>query len=225
MRLCIHYGFGDYVICYGMVKELALRHDEIMLFAIQHRSPRHIDNIKRLYANIPNVKISIEDPKAYSDTVYIGWDKLTEAVGRGYKRPFPYFFYEQAGVPISKMWDNFVYVRDTAREKEVFYNVLGLHEGEVYDILHDDPFRGFVVKSKYIDPAVRTIHLMDYEGVSILDTLYLVERCRRLDTFTTGLVPFIDLMGIEHDGLYLHQYIRPLAYDQPILNLHWNIIK
>lgn len=109
------------------------------------------------------------------------------------------------------------------REKEVF-SELGLHKGDVYDILHDDPFRGFVVRKEYLDPNVRTIHLMYLDDVSILDTLYLIENCRRLHTFTTGLVAFVDQMGIRHNGLNLHRYIRPLPFDQMILKLNWNII-
>lgn len=223
MRLCIHYGFGDYVICYGMVKELA-RTEEVTLFVIPHRSPLHIENIKRLYANIPNVIISTDDPKMYDDTMYIGWDKFLKAVHEGYCQPFPIFFYNQAGVPLNMLWDNFVYDRDTNREKEIYYDLLGLKDDEVYDFLHDDPFRGFIIRKEYIDPDVRTIHLVELESVSILDTLLLVERSRRLHTFTTGLVPFIDQMNIKHNSLNLHRYIRPLSYDQPILKLNWNII-
>lgn len=225
MKLCIHYGFGDYVICYGLVKELSYRHDEIILFAIPHRSKLHIENIRRLYANIPNVMISTDDPKTHEDTVYIGWDEFFDAVKRGYNLPFPNYFYVQAGVSIQKMWDNFSFNRDRNREREIYYDLLGLKDGDIYDFLHDDPVRGFVIRNKYIDPSVRTVQLTENEDISILDTLYIVERSRRLHTFTTGLVPFIDQMNIRHNNLNLHQYIRPHAYDQPILKLNWNIIR
>lgn len=222
MNLCIHYGFGDYVICYGLVKELAKKED-INLFAIPHRSPLHIENIKRLYSSIENVNIITDDPHTYADVFYIGWDKLAEAIKNGYNDPFPKFFYDQSGVPLNLLWDNFYFERDMAKEKEVFYDVLGLIDGEVYDIIHDDPFRGFVIKRKYIDAQVRNIELTELKDVSILDILFTVERSRKLHTFTTGLVPFIDQMNIKHNDLNLHRYIRPKAYDQPILKLNWKI--
>ena len=224
MKLCIHYGFGDYVICYGLVRELAYRHEEVILFAIPHRSKLHIENIRRLYASIPNVRISTDDPHSYEDTVYIGWSEFSDAVKKGYNLPFPNYFYAQAGVSINKLWDNFTFERDMNREKEIYYDILGLKYGDVYDFLHDDPFRGFVIRREYVDPSVRTVQLTENEDISILDTLYLVEHSRRLHTFTTGLVPFIDQMNIQHNNLNLHRYIRPHAYDQPILKLNWNII-
>ena len=76
LYICIHYGFGDYVICYGLIKELAKRYDKLMLFAIPHRSPLHVDNICRLYDSIPNVFILTDDPLNYKDVLYIGWDKF-----------------------------------------------------------------------------------------------------------------------------------------------------
>lgn len=225
MNLCIHYGFGDYVICYGLVKELARRNDEVTLFAIPHRSRLHIENIKRLYASIPNVIISTDNPKSYEDTVYIGWDKFFDAVLKGYNSPFPNFFYEQAGVPLNLLWDNFFFERNITREKEVYYDILGLKDGEVYDFIHDDPSRGFIIRKEYVDPSVRIIRLSGIEDVSILDTLYLVEHSRALHTFPTGLVPFVDQMNIQHNNLNLHRYVRPKEYDQPILKLNWNIWK
>ena len=224
LYLCIHYGFGDYVICYGMVRELAKRHRKIVLFAIPHRSPLHIDNIKRLYGNIDNVIISTDDPREHENVMYIGWVKFNAAVIGGYNLPFANYFYQQAGVPLNLLWDNFAFERNMDREREIYYDLLKLKDGEVYDFLHDDPVRNFVIRKQYIDPAVRTIHLVELEDISILDTLLLVERSRKLHTFTTGLVSFIDQMNIQHPDLNLHQYIRPNTYDQPILKLNWNII-
>lgn len=31
MKICTHYGFGDYVICYGLIRELAKK-DDITLY-------------------------------------------------------------------------------------------------------------------------------------------------------------------------------------------------
>jgi hypothetical protein len=221
--ICIHYGFGDYVICYGMIRELAKKHDKVMLFAIPHRSFLHIDNICRLYDSIPNVFILTDDPLNYEDVLYIGWDKFAEHIKTDSQTPFPKFFYDQVGISINLMWDNFYFKRDLDKEKEIYYK-LGLKDGEEYIFLHDDPVRGFVINKKYI-PDMRIIHLVEHEDISILDILYVVEKAKEVHTFTTGLVPFIDQMNIWHSSLNLHRYIRPLPYDQPILRLNWNIIK
>ncbi len=225
LYFCTHYGFGDYVICYGLVKELAKIHDNVILFAIPHRSPLHIDNIRRLYGSIKNVQITTESPELYKNVMYLGWSKFTEAVKQGYSLPFANFFYAQAGVPLNLLWDNFYFERDIAKEKEIYYDKLGLRDGEEYVFLHDDPVRGFVINRRYITPDIKIIHLVELEDISILDTLYLVEKSKEVHAYTTGLVSFIDQMNIQHGNLNLHKYIRPLSFDQPILRLKWNIIE
>jgi hypothetical protein len=220
--LCPHYGFGDYVIIYGLIKELSARYN-IILFVIQHRSRFQTDNIKRLYSSIKNVRINEDAPSLYEDVFYLGYDRWEEAIRTDRYAQFQKFFYAQAGVPLNLMWDNFYFKRDMDKEKEIYYDKLGLKDGEEYILLHDDPVRGFIIDKQYI-PDMRIIHLVEHEDISILDILSVVDKSKAVHTFTTGLVPFIDQMNIKHDSLNLHQYIRPLSYDQPILRLNWNII-
>lgn len=218
MKICTHYGFGDYVICYGLIKELAQKED-ITLHVIPHRSKLHIENIKRLYSSIPNVTITTDDPG--DDVLYIGWEYLNKAVKNNPSVPFPQHFYDQVGLPIRLMWENFYFKRDIEKEKAI-YESLGLKEGE-YVFLHDDPVRGFVIDRKRI-PDIKVVHLVDLEDISILDCLYIVERAAEVHAITTGLVAFIDLMNIKHKNLFLHRYVRPLAFDQPILKTKWKIL-
>jgi len=220
LYLCTHFGFGDYVICYGLVKELSKRYDIIFLFAINHRSPLHIDNIKRLYSSIENVQIITDDPRKYEDVFYLGWDKFTEYVKKDKITPFAKFFYDQAGVPLNLLWDNFYFERDIKKEQEI-YDKLNINEPYIF--LHDDPVRGFVINRKYITQGIRIIHFVELENISILDSLYLVEKALEVHITTTGLASFIDQMNIKHSSLNLHKYVRPLPYDQPILKLNWNI--
>lgn len=222
MNLCIHYGFGDYIVCYGMVRELAKTQD-INLFAIPHRSPLHIENIKRLFSSIKNVNIVTDHPCNYENVVYIGYEAFFKAVEQNPYIQNQEFFYAQAGVAFNLLWDNFYFERDTKKEHEVYYDKLGLKDGEEYILLHDDPERGLVINRNYPSDT-KIIHLVDHQDVSILDTLYLVEKCKQLHVINTGLVPFVDQMRIEHESLNYHKYIRPLLFEQPILRMKWNII-
>lgn len=224
LYLCTHYGFGDYVVCYGLVKELSKRYKNIILFARPHRSKLHIDNIRRLYASIENVKVITEDPKLYKNVLYIGGKKFLRAIRRDPSIQCSKFFYDQVGIPLNLMWNNFYYKRDLDKEKEIYYDKLGLKDKEEYVFLHDDPARDFIINMKYIKPNIKIIQLTDLMDVSILDTLYLVEKSKELHSFNSGLVVFIDQMDIKHNNLNLHKYVRPLLSDQPILRLNWNII-
>jgi len=220
--ICTHYGFGDYVICYGLIKELSKRYDNIILFVMKHCSDLHIENIRRLYSSIKNVQINTDDPKTYKDVLYLGWQEYADVIKEDPTISFVRFFYDRMNLPLNLMWDNFYFERDLKKEKDIFYD-LGLKDDEEYVFLHDDPARGFMIDRRYI-PDIRIIHLVELKNVSILDTLYLIEKSKEVHIFTTGLVAFVDLMNIIHNSLNLHRYVRPAPFDQMILRLNWNII-
>lgn len=226
MNICIHYGFGDYVVCYGLIKELAkYSSTQINLFAVQHRANIHIDNIKRLYSSIKNVRIVTDDPKNWNDVIYVGFDDFFRAVSKNPKIRNQEYFYKHCGVPLKLLWENFYFERNIEKEKEVYYDILGLTDNEEYIVLHDDPERDLCIKKEYIKSDVKVIHLIEHQNISILDTLFLIEKSKELHVINTGLVPFVDQMKIVHESLNYHQYVRPLYYEQPILKMKWNIIK
>lgn len=222
LHLCPHYGFGDYVMCYGLVRELSHRYDSILLYVRPHCSDLHIYNIKRLYSSIPNVQVTTEDPALCNDVVYLGYDKFFEAVRRDPTTQIQKYIYAQFDVPIEAMWNSFYFERNISRERDIYYNRIGLKDGEDYVFLHEDTTRGFMINRKYIRDT-KIIRLTDIKDVSVLDCLYLVEQAEEVHTFNSGLLSFIDQMGIARDNLNYHRYVRPLAFEQPILKLKWNI--
>ncbi len=222
LYLCIHYGLGDYVMCYGLVKELSKRYNKIFLFGIPHISNLHLENIKRLYSSIKNVEVIIDSPKLYKNVLYIGYDKFFNDIKKDPTIQCAKYFYDQAGVPLNLMWDNFYFKRDLNREKEIYHSIL--KDGEEYVFLHDDPSRNYVIDREYVNLGIKMICLNDLPNVSILDTLYLIEKAKEVHIENTGLVSFIDQMNIKHDNLNYHSYTRPSISEQPILKLNWNII-
>ena len=220
LLLHTHYGFGDYVICYGMIKELAKEQDLVTLFVQPHRSKLHIDNVRRLYSSIKKVQITENPPEFCDGVVYVG-----EGFNPEDNIQFPKFFYQQMKVPLGLMWQNFYFKSDIKKEKEIYYDILGLKDNEEYIFLHDDPVRDFIIDRKHINPNIKIIHLVELEDISILDTLYLVEKSKEVHMYTTGLASFVDQMSIKHNNLNLHLYVRSTPTDQPILLLDWNIIE
>ena len=100
LYLCTHYGFGDYVICYGLIKELSKKYDNIILFVIEHQSKLHVENIKRLFSSIKNVQINTDNPLTYKNVLYLGWQKFTDAVRKDPTIQFPKYFYDQVELPL-----------------------------------------------------------------------------------------------------------------------------
>jgi hypothetical protein len=217
--ICPHYGFGDYVIVYGLIKELS-KSDDITLFVRSHRSELQIENIRRLYKSISNVTISTEDPDIYKHVLYLGWEKYAAAIIKDPYLQFQKFFYDQAGVSLNLLWDNFYFERDLEKEENIF---LSLELDKEYIFLHDDPSRNFTIDRTYLKTSTAVFRLGDYPNISILDTLTLVENAVEVHMSNTGLVSFVDQMKIKHGNLNYHRYTRPLPFEQPILKLNWKI--
>jgi hypothetical protein len=88
MNICTHYGFGDYVVCFGMIAELTKR-EPVNLYVINHRAAMHIENIKRLYAPLKNVTILSLMSVKYGRELYRDLSQL--AIGeRAYFDNSPY---------------------------------------------------------------------------------------------------------------------------------------
>ena len=159
LYLCTHYGFGDYVMCYGLVKELSKKYDKIFLFGIRHISPLHISNIIRLYSSIENVQIITEDPKNYKDVLYLGWDNYFKTIEEGTAIQCARYFYNQVGVPLDLMWDNFYFKRDL--DKEAVLSLLSLKYGRE---LYREPTQ-FTLTENY--PNSPYSQLFDHHGGNI----------------------------------------------------------
>lgn len=224
MNICTHYGFGDYVVCYGMIRELA-KQEPVNLIVIQHRAALHVENVRRLYGNIPNVNIVTDPPTKFDDVVYYGFEDFNAQLAKNKRLTIQKYFYGKAGVPLELLWDNWYFPRDMKREQEVYYDIMGLTDGEQFILLHEDAERFITINRKHVTPNIRIVKPIDYQQASILDMLYTVERCYELHAFNTGLVPFIDQNRIQHDRLFYHKYHRAQSFEQPMLRMKWNIIK
>ncbi len=238
-------GFGDHLICYGIIKEFAKQHDKI-----EYRSdlmdPIVFKNCKRLFSNIPNVELIKEpieiditplDHKiAHTRLWYTMFDPFLKdpSVPFACNIPqpewynqtwnFDYHWYLNANVPYNLKWDNFYFERDLEKEKEVYYDQLGLKDNEEFILMFEDTYRSYTINRNYINPNIKLIDLYNLRHISILDILYTVEKAKEFHTINTGILIYIDQMNIQHNKLYYHKYNRSCFWDQPGLRLNWKII-
>jgi hypothetical protein len=224
LYLSTHTGLGDHCICYGLVKELSKQNDLVFLFT--KNEPNHLQNVKRLYGTIKNVKILAEDPKKYGDRVLIiGGDKFFSDFKKDKSLGHEKYFYNQAGVPFNLKWDNFYLDRNMEKEKDIFYNVLKLKDEEPFIFLHEDVQRGYRIERKYLSPNCRIINISDFSNISIFDLIYTIERAKEVHVINSSLVCFIDIAQIKNSNLIYHKYTRPGSHEQPIFRLNWKIIE
>ena len=215
-----HLGMGDYLIANGIVRHYATLHDNIVLF---YKSP-HKQKVKRLYADLPN--ITFKDGGTKEDQYAKGWEllnpmapllkvRLETALPPGVK--LEEYFYKMAKVPIDYKWNKFHFERDHTREKEVFYDILGLTDDSEYIFLHDDPR----VETKGIPKHIKIIKPDNME-VELYDYLLVMERAQEVHLMSSSFFCLADCIQLQNDELYFHQYIRNITLGPT--NLNWNII-
>lgn len=232
LYLRTHTQFGDHIICYGFVKEFSKNFDKIFLYTKQ--GEQHINNIKRVYESIPNVILS-PDLDINKFNVVIGCNKeWYDTTNKWFRNPnlplhnkdlvFDRLWYSLAGVVFRYKWDNFYFKRNIEKEKEVYYDVLGLKDNEEFIFLQDDSQRNFNIDKSLINADFKIIESFKHQEISLLDSLYIIEKAKEVHVINSGLLSFIDLMKINHKNLYYHRYTRPFPVEQVTLRLNWKIL-
>jgi hypothetical protein len=236
MKLYTHHRIGDLFICYGFIKEYSKQYDNILLHI--NLDICKLSNITKLFSSIPNISFSEElfPDNEYDKIISSNW--WFQQVSPWYKYPtpkipFPFgedmifdrLWYHLAEVPFNLKWDNFYFERDSNKEKEVYYDLLGLKDNEEFIFIHEDPFNkdeDRTIKRKYIDSNIKLINMIDYPDISILDTLYLIEKSKEVHVINSSFRTFIDLMNIKHNNLNYHKYARSNPAEQVAVRLKWN---
>jgi len=240
-------GLGDHLICYGIVSEFAKWHKNIVYRSDLMSHSTYL-NVVRVFSSIPNVEI-IEEPVILNVTpldhkiahTKIWFDTLLPylkdpSVPYACNMPIPDWYdeswnfdrqwYLNAGVPFYYKWDKFYFKRDLQKEKEVYYDQLGLKDGEEFIFMQDDPARNYTInREKYINPNIKLIDFFELQNISVLDILYTAERAKEIHVNNSVCLTFFDLMNIQHNNLNYHKYNRSCFWDQPALRLNWNIIE
>jgi len=242
-------GFGDHCSCFGAIKEMAKYHNVIEYYSGLPREKYTRDNIGRLYASIPNVILMedalcdkyVEMDFAFANTFHwsqdIGpWDSVEE-IPEHLKENAEFWrcerqWYHNAGIPFNLKWDNFYYERDPNKEREIYYDILGLKDGEYFVFLHEDTTRGFEYDTKgykinydHVNTNLKIIPLQDLKDISILDLVYTLERAHEIHSFNSGIAIFVDLAVKTHDNLFYHHYVRPKNFWRPTFKLNWKEIR
>ena len=252
LKLYTYPAFGDHVVCFGLIKEMAKYRDQIDYYT-DPISERSLNNYKRLYSSINNVRIVEEPIVMISDhessvkmDIHVTFSPEWYAkMGPWLKDPsLPYHcnisqpdwfsedmkaesvWYTFQGFPLYLKWDNFYFERDLKKEKEIYYDRLGLNDKDPFIFIHEDPARNYMINKKYISLNYRWVELSKLpEDISLLDMLYVVEKAKEVHMFNTGFLVFIDVMNIRHDNLIYHKYCRDPFWDQPATRLNWKIIE
>jgi len=244
MNIYTHECMGDHLICQGGIRDFANKSSEKIYVRTFKPGTQHFLNIQRLYSSMENVEvIPSEEAEKWDSYILFGstqewFDKVKYWYDYSIKdkRPFDLgedmifdrYWYNLIGLPLSLKWDNFWFERIMEKEKEIFYDIMKLKDGEEFIFLHEDPHNkdeDRTIKRKYIDSNVCLINMEDYPDVSILDTGYLIQKAKEVHVINSSFRTFIDLMNINHNKLFYHKYTRANPVEQPAVRLNWNVIE
>lgn len=220
-----HLGLGDHIVCNGLVRYYAEKYDKTYVFC----KPNNAKNVNKMYSDNSRIRlilmadaevrrfVSISPDNYY---LVVGHDKLTHIMSKPDNiKKFDEIFYEIANVPFSDKWDKFYYERDLKREKEVYYEILGLDDHSEFIFMHEsnyDPITKEIPKDvKIIKPDNIEIGLFDY--------LYTIEKAKEVHVMNSSFMNLIDCIQLRQDGLFYHEYSRPNI--NAVLKLPWKILK
>lgn len=228
-----HLGMGDHIICNAIVRTYAEKYDKIYLFV----KPRNINNVAYMYRDLSNVKFIQMDDADVKTFMRFNQNNNYLIVGitpeyfrkfdidKVYKT-FDEGFYVMAKVPLEDKWNKFYFQRDIEKEKNAFYNILKLQDGEEFIIVHDDPANNRAFKSEFKPKSLKIINPNDFKEVGLFDFLYTFKKAKELHLMNSSFFNLVDCIQLQTNHPVLHSYARKDMGDNPNpkLKLNWTIL-
>lgn len=225
-----HLGMGDHILCNAIVRTYAEKYDRVYLFV----KPKNISNVRYMYRDVSNIKyIALDDLEIHNfmrfspqnNYLIVGHQKLHEELKINGTLTFDEIFYKMANVPFEDKWNKFYFQRDIEKEKDTYYNKLGLKDNENFIFMHDDPKNGRVINETYISKNDKIIKPIDYLDIGVFDFLYTIEKAKEIHCMDSSFSCLIDTIQLRNDNLFMHSYVRKDNSPSPKFKLKWKIIK
>jgi len=226
---------GDNILCNAIVRTFAEQYDRVYVFA---KSP-YIENQVFMYRDNSKIRVmALKDDKEVKGFIRMFPNNNYRIIGVRSEwfynfdvlklyETFDHGFYVDAGVPFEDKWNKFYIQRDLEKEKNTFYNLLGLKDDEEFLFVHDDPERNRHFKKEFITKGIKTIHPAKYKNIGLFDFIYTIEKAKEVHVMNSSFSCLIDTMQIKTGKLFFHQYARTDMGDNPNhkLKLNWTILK
>lgn len=229
-----HLGMGDHLLCNAIIRTYTEKYDKVYNFV----KPQNVKNVAYMYRDNKKIRpIALDDADVKffmqmnpsNKYLIVG---VTPQWFHNFNvlkiyETFDHGFYVAANVPFEDKWNRFYFERDTEKEKDAFYNKLGLKDDEPFLFVHDDPERNRHFRKEFIDKGIKTIRPVDYKNIGLFDFIYTIEKANEVHVMNSSFSCLIDTMQIKTNKLFLHEYARTDMGDNPNhkLKLNWTIFK
>jgi hypothetical protein len=201
------HGLGDHIFCQSLVNQLAdLEH------IVWPVLPHFIDGLKRAYPEINWIPVGSLSPNVENcriDTVINGnrilpirWaDSITKVKYKDCMRSK----YDMYGLDWNT-WKDFTFKKDSERAMKLFYQILGLSDGEKFRLINKR-FTSNESKSVKISEStkIRNIEMITIPGFSLFDWYLVIEKATEIHTVGTSINYIIELLEIEAKNVFLYK--------------------
>ena len=217
-----HLGMGDMVTCNAIVRNYAKKYDKVYLFTKRVCYP----STKFLYRDLKNVELVVGGKNVFDDSWADRWLQWHPAIkllkiGFNYLTTHPHLnfdqaFYQQAGIPFQKKFDDFYVERDMNREEELLKRLNPT--GEPYVFVHQDKLRDYVMnldhiknkELKVIEPTPKYLDKGTYHDDIdlIFDYMKLIENAEEVHVMESSFKCLIDGFIKDKPNVFYHRYMR-----------------
>jgi hypothetical protein len=221
-----HLGVGDHIVANGLVRTVAKNYDKVYLFC----KPHNFKNVPSMYRDLNKLEIIQmydNEVKKFIDLnpsynyLIVGHNMFEFILNYpGNTLYIDEIFYKMARVPFENKWKEFFVKRDIEKEKVVF-DKYDIKENEEFAFIHDTEERKAIVNI----PNMRIIKpTMDF---LIFDFIYTIEKAKEIHCVNSSFLHLIDILGINKEKMYVHEYAIPNARKEYLgsLRSNWTILK
>jgi hypothetical protein len=201
------HGLGDHIFCQSLVNQIAdLEH------IVWPVLPHFIDGLKRAYPEINWVPVGSLSPNVENCRINtfingnrilpIRWaDSITKVKYKDCMRSK----YDLYGLDWNT-WKDFTFKKDSERAIKLFYEVLGLSDGEQFRLINKR-FTSNESKSVKIPESskIRNIEMITIPGFSLFDWYLVIEKATEIHTVGTSINYIIELLEIEAKNVFLYK--------------------
>jgi hypothetical protein len=211
-----HPGLGDHILCAGIYREYSSKYFHCVVPVVT----RYREEVRAMLKDVSNIQVISYGSElqllAHRDFLRkCGYDVLNlGSYGSDWfndeTRRLDANYYDQAGLSLDCRWNSFRYVRNKAREHELF-NMLQCDGGE-YIFVHDDARRNFNIDQSKLPTGVRIVRpdLKFANSYRIFDYLKIIENATEIHCIESSFCALIESLEIPLPK-FAHRYARPEA--------------
>jgi hypothetical protein len=221
-----HLCLGDMLICNGIIRTLAKRHNILRVACKENNKDsvsfmlRDVDNIIMCLGNGSSPWEDTDVLKEFSNwpTLIVGHQHLDRKFSS-----FDAAFYNQTGISFDVRWSSYNEVqRDVQREQDLFHR-LGVTDGG-YILLHEDKARGYVIDRSRL-PDMPIVEMSVGMTSNVFDYLTLAENAAEVHIIESSFEFLFDSFDHWKSPMVIHRYARfQTNFSTPVLSYPWRIL-